>query len=236
MMDLESFDADRFGARLEITEAAVDAYMEHGEDFTFHQVADRCDFTVGELFQYFPDKRSILEFYYTSLLIRYRLMVAEIEDYESFTLSEKLSNLAFSTFDMIAEKEAFVRETYGQIILCSIGKTGFEKETENLLREIFEDDELIPYSNTLLLNDWFYALLAKKFTGLIRFWLGDESEDREQTMELTDKLTALAEELMYSAAADRILDLLRFLAAHSFFVDRIPLLGELKSRIEINIR
>lgn len=236
MIDLESFDADRFGARLEITEAAVDAYLEQGEDFTLHQVADRCDFAVGEIFEYFPDKRSILEFYYTSLLIRYRLMVAEIDDYESFTLSEKLSNLAFSTFDMIAEKEAFVRRTYGRIVLCSFRNSGFERETRKLLREIFEEDDLIPYSNTLLLNEWFYLLLTKKFTGLIRFWLGDESDEREQTMELTDKLTALAEELMYNAAPDRILDLLRFLAAHSFFVDRIPLLGELKSRIEVNLR
>lgn len=233
MIDLESFDAEEFEARIAITEAAVDAYLESGEEFTLKQVARRTDFTVGEIFRYFPDRRSILEYYYTSLLIRYRLMVTEIEDFGEYSLGEKLSNLAYTTFEMMDEKEAFVRATYSELILCSFRKTDFEKEAEELFRRIFEEDELIPYSNTLLLNSWFYALLTKKYAGLLRFWLGDRSEEKQQTMELTDKITSLAEEVMYTATADRLADLLRFLAANSFFIDRIPFVKELASKIEI---
>lgn len=233
MIDLDSFDAEDFEARIAITEAAVDAYLESGEDFTLKQVARRTDFTVGEIFRYFPDRGAILEYYYTSLLIRYRLMVAEIDDFGEYSLGEKLSNLAYTTFEMMGEKEEFVRATYSKLILCSFRKTDFEKEAEELFRGIFEEDELIPYSNSLLLNSWFYALVTKKYVGLLRFWLGDRSEEKQQTVELTDKITSLAEEVMYNATADRLADLLRFLAANSFFLDRIPFVKNLASKIEI---
>ncbi|MDZ7772254.1 MAG: TetR family transcriptional regulator [Balneolaceae bacterium] len=232
MIDLDQFDADAFQARYDIMEAAIPAYLEKGMDFTLKEVAREAGITVGEIFEYFPDKKSILEFYYTSLAVRYRLMLEEIDDFEEYSLGEKLSNLAYTTFDMMAEQEAFVQATFTELVLCARGRTDFGKEIRGLLRRMFENDDYIPYLNTMVLGGRFYGLLYRKYLALIRFWLGDESEGRQQTMELTDKTTALAEELMYSGAADRGVDLLRYLAGNSFFIDRIPLVRELRSKFE----
>src|SRR5690606_4589826 len=112
----------------------------------------------------------------------------------SYSLSEKFSNFAYTSFDMLDEKEAFVEKTFQKLILQSYSKTDFELEIENLLREFLKDDVRLSASSSIVLNTCFYSFLRVKYLELIRFRLSDTSEGRELTMELTDKLTTLLQE------------------------------------------
>lgn len=230
---MKSFDPEIFETKYKIAEAAVKQYEEHGDDFTLKQVAKEADIEVADIFEYFPNKRAILLFFYESLIIRYRLMLEEIDGFEDYLLAEKLSNLAYTSFDMLGEQEAFVRHTFKRLVLCSFAKTEFEKGIEQLLKAFFTDDPRISASSSMFINDYFYRVLVKKYLGVLQFWLDDDSEGKEVSMELTDKYTAFLQELMYSTAIDRGLDLARFLLSNNIFTSGIKSIKKLFPEIEI---
>lgn len=230
---MNTFDPETFKYKLEITEAAVDLYVEQHGTFSFNQVAGKTGLDVADIFDYFPNKRAILQFYYTSLVIRYRLMIEEIEDFDDYLLGEKLSNFIYSTFDMMNEHSEFVEQTFSKLVYYSYSKTEFENETEALFREFFTSDDRISGSSSFLLNDYFYAFLRKKYLYLVHFWITDDSEDGELSMAWTDKLTGFVQELFYSAVLDKGYDLITFMVQHNLFVRNMPVVRSFLNKFEI---
>lgn len=231
---METFDPETFEKKFEIADAATELYMEGDGHFLIKDVAKKVDLDPAEVFNYFPNKDAILQFYYASLVIRYEMMIDEIDDFESYTIGEKLSNFAFTSFDMLAEKQAFVSQTFVQLVLRSCGKTDFEKEVERITKKFLENDSQLSIASTVVLNDFFYSFLRYQYLELVRFWLNDDSEDKELTMELTDKLTTFLQELLYNAILDKGFDLGKFLMANKekFFCN-LPIIKQFCSKIEI---
>lgn len=231
---MSNIDPERFETKLAITEVAVDLYIRQNGSFTLMAIAKELDITVAEIFNYFPNKRAILQFFYASLVFRYQLMVDEIKDFDSYMLSEKLSNFAYASFDMLGERKPFVDATFEKLILCSYEKTAYEKEVEKLLKRFMENDSLVSSTSAVFLNQCLFSFLRRQYLGLVRFWLNDESEDYELTMELTDKVTNFMQEVMYSAVLDKGFDLIKFLASNSkAFLQNIPFAKNIFSKIEI---
>lgn len=230
---MKEFDPEQFETRYKITEAAVELFKEHGDAYTIKQVARETGLDVAEVFDYFPNKEAILQFYYTSLVIRYRLMLEEIDDFSEYLLDEKLSNFIFTSFDIMQEQPVFVEMTFKRLILCSSNQTDFEKEVLSLFREFFTEDSRISSSSSMLMNSVFYSILLKKYLYMVRFWLNDESEDKELSMELTDKLTSFLQEIMYSATIDRGLDLMKFMFSNNLITLSFDSIKKLFPEIEI---
>lgn len=231
---MENFDPETFEMKFVIADAAADLFVEGDEEFLIKDVARKIDVDPAEIFDYFPNKDAILEFYYASLVIRYEMMIEEIDDFESYTLSEKFSNFAFTSFDMLREKEAFIEATFEKSILLSFSKTDFEKEVERLIKRFLENDSQVSITSTLVLNDYAYSFLRRQYLELVRFWLNDTSEDKELTMELTDKLTGVLEEMVYNPVLDKSFDLLKFMNANrKAFINNIPFVKQICSKIEI---
>lgn len=231
---MDTFDPETFETKFTIADIATDLYIQNDGQFFMKDIARHMDITPAEVFNYFPNKKAILEFYYASLVIRYELMIDQIDDFESYTIGEKLSNFAFTNFDMLAEKEAFVEDTFSEYILHSFSKTDFEKEIERLFKQFLQADDRISISSTLALNSYSYAFLKRQYLELLRFWLNDTSENKELTMELTDKVTGVLEELLYNPVLDKGLDLLKFMNANkTAFIKNIPIVKQLCSKIEI---
>lgn len=231
---MSNFDPENFEIKFQIADAATDLYMENDGEFLIREVANRVDIEPREVFNYFSDKESILLFYYASLIIRYEMMISEIDDFDSYTISEKLSNFAFTTFDMLSEKERFVEQTFGKLIVRNCGKTEFEKEIERLIKQFLEDDSRISISSTLVMNSYAYSFLRRQYLELVQFWLNDTSESHEISMELTDKLTGLLEEMLYNPVLDKGLDLIKFMNANreSFF-QNLPIVKQFRSKFNI---
>lgn len=227
-------DPEIFEMKYRIADAATDLYIENDGTFLIKDVAEQVDLDPGEVFNYFTDKKAILQFYYASLVIRYEMMIEEIDDFNSYTLSEKFSNFAFSSFDILEEKKAFADATFEEFILRSCSKTDYEKEVERLIRQFLENDSRITMSAAVVLHDYFYTFLRRQYLELIRFWLNDDSEGHELTLELTDKLTNLFQELMYNAILDKGFDLVKFLASNRESVlQNVPVIKQIYSKIEI---
>lgn len=231
---METFDPETFEIKFTIADTATDLYIEGDGHFWVKDVASKIGVDPAEIFNYFPNKKSILEFYYASLVIRYEMMIDEIDGFESYTLSEKFSNFAFTSFDMLKEKEAFVEATFEEYILHSFTKTDFEKEIERLIKNFLESDSQVSITSTLVMNTYSYAFLRRQYLELVRFWMNDSSEDKELTMELIDKVTGVLQELVYNPVLDKSFDLLKFMNANrKEFINNIPIVKQICSKIEI---
>lgn len=230
---MKDLDFEKLQTKLEITGIAVDLYVEQGGEFRLNQISKEIDLSVAEIFDYFPNKQAILDFYYTSLVIRYRLMIEEIDDFETYSLSEKLSNFVYASFDMMAEKQAFVEQTFKRRIRCSYNKKEYTKKVEEIFTSFFKEDPRISSSGSLLLNGLFFQLITKKYLYLVSYWIQDDSEGKERTMELTDKVTAFIQEVMYNSVADKGFDLLKFLLSNTNINCSNPIWDKISSKIEI---
>ena len=230
---MTNFDPDQFKTKFEITEAAIELYSERDGSFTLKQVAEKTGMEVGDIFNFFPSKKAILAFYYESLVIRYSMMLEEIDDFDDYLLAEKLSNFVFTTFDLMEEQQEFVERTFKDTVFYSFSKTPFEERTEELLKDLLKDDSRVAASSSILMNEYLYSILRKKYLRLIHFWLNDESEGRELSMELTDKYTAFLQEIMYSAVIDKGVDLIKFMFSNRILARDIPFVKNLSSKIEI---
>lgn len=229
----EEIDKEEFEIKLAIAGTAARIYVENDDSFTFKEIAKKLDVPPASLFDYFDSKKAVIEFYYRSLVIRYHLMIAEIDDFQNYSLSEKLSNFAYASFDMIEEQEAFVRTTFGSTIRQCYTKTEYEQLVEETFRNFFRNDQQLSMSSSLVLHSPFFVILRISYLQLIAFWLDDESEGREQTIELIDKLTSFLQELMYSPVADKGLELLKFMISNGIITRSIPFWDAISSKIEI---
>ncbi len=231
---MSTINSETVEIKFAIAEAAADLYVEGNSHFNIKDAAHKVGITPAEVFNYFPNKQAILQFYYTAIVFRYRLMIDEIEHFDSYTIGEKLSNFTYTIFDILDEKETFVERTFQSLILCSYSKTEFEKEVESLMADFLEDDNNLSVSSTTILNHYFYAFLRRQYLELIRFRLSDASEGHELTMQLTDKLTNLLQELLYNRVLDQGFELGKFIYANKeTFIKQIPGVRQLLSKIEI---
>ncbi len=230
---MEDLNFEELQTKLEITGVAVDLYVEQDGEFTLNQISKEIELSVADIFDYFPNKQAILEFYYTSLIIRYKLMLEDIEDFETYSLSEKLSNFIYASFDMMAEKQAFVELTFNKMIRYSYARTEYSKKVESTIESFFREDPRISTGSSLIMNDLFFKLMSRKYMYLVSYWIGDNSEGKERSMELTDKLTAFIQEVMYNSVADKGFDLLRFLYSNSSLKCSNPIWDKISSKIEI---
>jgi len=231
---METLNPETFEIKFKIADTATDLYIKGDGHFTVKDVAKKVDLDPADIFNYFPNKNAILEFYYASLVVRYELMIEEIEEFQSYTISEKISNFIFTSFDMLDEKKAFVEATFTSIILCSFQKTDFEKEIERLTERFLKKDEHLAASSTMLLNQYFYAFLRRQYLELVRFRMNDSSEDHEVTMELVDKLTSFLEEVLYNTTLDKAFDLAKFIYANrKVCLQNLPIVKQILSKVEI---
>jgi hypothetical protein len=208
-------NTEKLNTKIELTEAAIDLYIEN--EFSLPNLIDKTGKSASEIYALFPNKKSILKFYYPSLVIRYHAMISEIEDFESYSISEKLSNFAFTLFDMMDERREFVEDTFEKYEWNCSSKSDFQKEIKELFNVFFTTDGNIATSAGLFMGDLFYASLKNQFLYLMKFWLEDESDGHERTFALTDKITEFIEELVYSKIVDKGFDLAKYsLSAFGF--------------------
>ncbi|MFP8489358.1 hypothetical protein ACKGJO_09680 [Gracilimonas sp. Q87] len=201
-------DTEKINTKIELTEAALDLYIK--DKFSIPNLTDKTGKTASQIYTLFPNKDAILKFYYPSLVIRYKAMIGEIEDFDSFSISEKLSNFAFTLFDMMEERREFVEDTFEKYEWKCTSRSQFQQEIKSLFKDFFTSDGNIATSAGIFIGDLFYASLKTQFMFLIKFWLEDESEGRERTFALTDKITGFVEEIVYSKIVDKGFDLAKY--------------------------
>lgn len=203
--------------KIQIANAGASLYLENPR-FTMSALAGAAGLEKKEeIYDYFSNRRDVLEFYYEGLLIQYRQIVTKIEDYSDYSLSEKLSNLALTVIDLMEPHKIFIDQTYQSLILCSSRKTAYTKALRTEIKLIYEGDTDQSRLSSMIIGSPLYKTAVLNFHVLIRFWLKDDSEGAQKTMELVDKWTAFVQEIHHSSILDRGFDLAKFFYYNSPF-------------------
>lgn len=125
--------AEQINDKIELCESAIDLILSEGS-FTIAQLSEVTGKTASQIYSLFPNKKAITEYYYPSLVIRYSAMIGEIEDFESYTISEKLSNFIFTTFDMMEDRREFVEDTFEKMVFKKGCNSEFHQEVTALFK------------------------------------------------------------------------------------------------------
>ena len=225
-MKTETESSDALQQKQYWAEAAPDYYLQCAV-FSLKGFAEYLEEDEQEIYQYFPESDDLLQFYYELQVLKYRQMVEEIDDFDQLSLAEKLSNFAYTMFDLFSEDRQFVAATFEQEILHTYYKSDFQEDVEDLFKEYIEADPRVSTSSQFVTWPLFYSFLANEYLHLVHFWIDDSSENYEKTMAFTDKMTIFLQELMYSKILDKGFDLGRFLTSNGVISHRYPLISYL---------
>lgn len=196
--------------KISIAELATAKYVTNPR-FTIQSVAEELNISSNDIFELFPNRSSILRYFYESRLTVYRYQTQSIDNYQDFTLSEKLSNLFLNLLEQFSEHKEFILKTYPNGICTNNYKGSFDDDLKVEIREIFRSDSQISNTASFLKQPLLYSALVKHFDGFVIFWKKDESSMNQQTMALIDKWSSFVQELFYSKIADQAFDLGKFL-------------------------
>ena len=224
-------DAEQINKKIEITWAAVDIYQEKGR-VSIPDLVNRTKLSATEIYQLFSNKKEILAYYYPAMVLQYWAMIDEIEDFESYAISEKFSNFIYTMFDLMSEKEAFVTDTFDKYVFRLGSKSDFHEETTTLFKEFLTTDGNIAVSAGFFMGDFYYKTLSSQFLFLVKYWLNDKSKDKERTLALADKLSSLFEEIVYNKTLDKGFDLVKFIFGNNDIESWLPKIGECNSKDE----
>ncbi len=217
--------AEKINKKIEITWAAVEIYGAKSK-LSIPDLVDKTGLSASEIYSYFPNKKSILSFYYPALIYQYWAMVEEIEDFEDYSISEKFSNFIYTLFDMLTDAEVFVKDTFNKHVFNKGSRSEFHKEAAALFKEFLTTDGNIAVSAGFFMKDYFYSILASQYLFLVKFWLSDTSEQKENTLALVDKLTSLFEETVYNKTIDKGFDLVKYMLGTIGIGNEIPFFGD----------
>ncbi len=202
--------------KIQISKSAADLYLKNPR-FTMSALADASETDVDFLYEYFPNRQSVLEYYYEGILIEYQEITRNIDGYSEFTLAEKLSNLAYTLTDLMKDNRMFVKQTYRKLIVYSSRKPAFNQVFKVQLKSIYENDAKQSSLSSALNNELLYKAGLTNFHILMKFWIEDDSTGNQKTMELVDKWTAFVQEIHYTSILDRGFDFAKFLFYNSPF-------------------
>ena len=202
--------------KIKIAKAGARLYLINSR-FTMNALAKAAEIDVETVYEYFPNRRSVLVFFYESIIIEYREITRKIDGYIDYTLSEKLSNLVLTIIDLMNEHKEFIRQTYKSMIMCTSRQQAFNDEFIHQLKLIYENDPNQSKLSSAFNNQLLYKAGLTNFHLLIIFWLKDTSTGNQKTMELIDKWTSFVQEIHYTAILDKGFEFVKFLYYNSPF-------------------
>ncbi|MCG8373609.1 MAG: hypothetical protein MI700_08760 [Balneolales bacterium] len=208
--------AEEINKKIEISWAAVDIYLNKGR-ISIPDLVEKTKLSATEIYSCFPNKKAILAYYYPSLVFQYWAMIDEIDDFDSYSISEKFSNFIYTSFDMMSEKMEFVSDTFKKYGFDTWTGSEYHEEVTTLFKDFLNNDADIAVSAAFFMNDFYYKTLATQYLFLVNFWLNDHSENKERTLALADKSASLFEEIVYNKTVDKTFDLFKFVFGSTSF-------------------
>jgi hypothetical protein len=199
--------------KTKIAECGARRYVQNSR-FTYRSLAFELSVDETEISKHFSSRSSLLRYFYESRILLHQEQIDQIDDYATFSLGEKLSNLFLTLFDLFDEHREFVQLTYDEFTIKhpdSCFKKLFLKEIE----QIFSSDNRIAASSGVFINQRIYLFMFYSFNTILKSCFCDDTKNHEHCMALTDKLCSFVEELFYTQVLDKGFDLGKFLIYNS---------------------
>jgi AcrR family transcriptional regulator len=202
--------------RNKIIRATVDLMIQTGfKTATMREIARKAGLGEATIYNYFPNKESILFGYYEDHLTYCTQRLKAIKDFSRYTLQEQLQALFETSLDLYLGDREFVQESFRVIFLSLSQHFGqiqsIRKEFLAIVSDMVQaavEAEEIPDQP---FQDFIHQLFWDHYIGMVLYWLNDDSEQFSSTSVLIDKSLNLACAILKSGILSKCMDIALFL-------------------------
>lgn len=207
--------AEQKKVRKKLLNAAIEIITKHGyQKATMLKISKKAEVGDSTIYKYFPSKEKFIFAYFEDSVLDAIDVVAGIEDFNEYSIQEKLQTLMESTLDIFSENRKFVQIGL-EIILTTPFNSYHElqptkKAFTAIVMEIFEaaiEANEIPQPP---FQQFMVEVMADYFKGIILYWTKDDSEDQTSTSQVIDMSLNLLITIIKSGIVSKGLDLFMF--------------------------
>jgi AcrR family transcriptional regulator len=202
--------------RARILEAAVDVITEKGfRSASMREIAQRAGVGDATIYNYFPSKEKLLYGYCEDVQCRIMANLRAIENYHEYTLGEQLQQLVEVELQTWLPAREFLQEVFKHTFYSPV--TAYEqleaarrlntRMVIDLLDAAIEAAEIPqqPYRELLPRLFWDYQ------TGILAYWLKDDSEGFAHTTQLVDQSMEILVGVLKLGLVGKALNLISFI-------------------------
>jgi AcrR family transcriptional regulator len=202
--------------RKRILRAASDVISEKGfKPASMREIARHAEVGDATIYNYFPTKESLLYGYCEEKQREVAQALKQIEDFHEYDLREQLQQLTETELALWLPDREFLAEVFTLTFSAPVAGALNLAETRRLFNRMVEDiiDAAIeagevpeqPYRELLAPLCWDY------FTGILAFWLHDDSAGYANTTQLVDRSVEIIAMVLQTAMIGKALDLFSFM-------------------------
>ncbi len=209
-------EQDKEKTRIKILEASVDVISEKGfKSASMREIARKASVGDATIYNYFPSKEKLLYGYCEYVQQQVMESLKDIEDFHEYSLQEQLQQLTETQLQIWLPAREFLQEvfklTYYSPVAGSAHLSATRKLFTVMITEMLEaaidvgeiPDQ--PYQELLPRLFWDYH------TGVMAYWLKDDSEGFTNTTQLIDKSMGIIANILHNGMIGKSLDLISFL-------------------------
>jgi AcrR family transcriptional regulator len=202
--------------RKRILGAASEVISEKGfKSASMREIARRAEVGDATIYNYFPTKESLLYGYCEEKQLEVAQALKQIEDFHEYSLKEQLQQLNETELALWLPDREFLAEVFSLTFAAPVAgavnlaetRRRFNRMVEEMIDAAIEAGEIPeqPYRELLPPLYWDY------FTGILGYWLHDDSEDFANTTQLVDRSVEIIAMVLQTAMIGKTLDLVSFL-------------------------
>ena len=209
-------EKDKAKTREKILNASVDIIIEKGfKSASMREIARHAGVGDATIYNYFPSKEKLLYGYCEYIQQQVMEALQDIEDFHEYTLHEQLQQLIDTELQLWLPAREFLQEVFKLTYhspttgssLLSKTKTINTQMVTDMLEAAIEVGEIPdqPYQELLPKLFWDYQ------TGVLAYWLKDDSEGFANTTQFVDKSMVIISNILDQGMIGKSLDLISFL-------------------------
>ncbi len=202
--------------RNKIIRAAVDLIIQTGfKAATMREIARKAGLGEATIYNYFPNKESILFGCYEDHLAACTQRLKSIEKFNRYTLQEQLQALFETSLDLYLGDREFIQESF-KVIFLSLGRhfrqiQTIRKQFLTIVNDMIQAAVEVGEIPDQPFQDFIHQLFWDHYIGVVVYWLNDDSEQFSNTSVLIDKSLDLACAILKSGVLNKCLDIGLFL-------------------------
>lgn len=221
--------------RIRLLEAAVDVITKKGfKSASMREIAQHAGVGDATIYNYFPSKEKLIYGYCEEVQRRIMASLRGIEDYHEYSLGEQLQQLLEIELQTWLPAREFLQEVFRHTFYSPVA--AYEQleaarrlntcMVVDLLDAAIEAEEIPeqPYRELLPRLFWDYQ------TGILAYWLKDDSEGFANTTQLVDRSMELLVGVLHLGLVGKTLNLISFIF-RTHVMSRLDSFGDLSGKL-----
>lgn len=202
--------------RKRILRAASDIIIERGfKASSMREIARRANVGDATIYNYFSSKEKLLYGFCEQKQDDVADALKKIPDFHEYSLKEQLQQLAETELEQWLPDREFLAEVFeltfyspaASVVNLAETRKRFNRMVDDMISASIEAGEIAeqPYQDLLAPLFWDY------FTGILAYWLKDDSDDFANTTQLIDRSVELIALVLHTGMIGKALDLVSFM-------------------------